>query len=681
MQMDSQKNQQETYAPWWSKMVIYWLEDQVAITFLSELSPMTEKSKIIASLNLDGLNKFLDMNGYRLSSFGEYDVRHIMKTDAATEAAQLEHQDGNGDLNSPLGKHLFLHPSGQGTLVKCFFHVEQTSGYSMSGLPVMSGMGVGMGGMYSGSSMGGVNATSAVVNLINSNRAGLKHQAQISIVSASPNWLCGGTPVGSGCMGHGGSVTPPVPVEDSSPLWHITLPELSPAIQKRTGAGVTIFVLDTCPRPAQIIEAAQRAGEHNLLLQTIARQINGDSPAFILEDPEISLPTILDTDNPDQPATGRDICGKLSGYTMTDHGLFVAGIIRDIAPAATIDCVRVLNDFGVGSVSVLIEALEAIHHRMSPLDPNTGKEGDLYNKPVVINMSLVTTPHEEEMVQLWSAGGFPDQVTATDDTDPLRNGLHAVIQSLSALGAVIVGAAGNDSDMRQCLPPSHPNRMVVSTRRMQPRYPAAFPEVISVGAVDGNGNAALYSNDPVGAGSMQHNGVATWGGGIPAPIFPSAGPRNPAPAECSPFNASCMTSVDLNTIDALIGVYTSRCYPSLSVDDVPSEYQAPNDSGWAYWSGTSFATPIISAVAARLLEELSTNLATNVFPSLWHDHVMRAFTNAVGQSQWLTGVGPLPLEPEFSRDAGVNVGALAASQEKVVETDKIQARKEHEAIA
>src|SRR5437660_11595931 len=107
--------------------------------------------------------------------------------------------------------------------------------------------------------------------------------------------------------------------------------------------------------------------------------------------------------------------------------------------------------------------------------------------------------------------------------------------------------------------------MVVSTRRMQPRYPAAFPEVISVGAVDGNGNAALYSNDPVGAGSMQHNGVATWGGGIPAPIFPSAGPRNPAPAECSPFNASCMTSVDLNTIDALLRVYRSRCYPSLAV--------------------------------------------------------------------------------------------------------------------
>ncbi|MFL5691430.1 MAG: hypothetical protein ACJ795_06460, partial [Ktedonobacteraceae bacterium] len=28
----------------------------------------------------------------------------------------------------------------------------------------------------------------------------------------------------------------------------------------------------------------------------------------------------------------------------------------------------------------------------------------------------------------------------------------------------------------------------------------------------------------------------------------------------------------------------------------------PNASGWAYWIGTSFATPIISAIAARTLE-------------------------------------------------------------------------------
>ncbi len=683
MQMNPQKNMPTTDAPWWSKMVVYWLEDQIAITFLSDLPPTTEKSRIIASLNLEGLNKFLDMNGYRLSSFGAYDIRHVRETDATAEAAQLERKGKNDDLNSLLGKHVFLHPSGQGTLVKCFFYVEQTAGYSMSGSPVMSGMGAGMGGMYGwgGSSMGMSSATSAMVNLINSNRAELKRQAQISIVSASPNWLCGGTPVGGGCMTHGCPLTPPVPVEDPSPLWHITLPALSPSMQRKTGEGVTIFVLDTCPRPEQIIEAAQRAGENNLLLQTIAEQINGASPAFILKDSEMSLPVVLDTDNPQQPATGRDICGKLSGYDVRDHGLFVAGIIRDIAPSATIECIRVLNDFGVGLVSVLIEALEGIHHRMSPLDPNTGKEGDLYNKPVIINMSMVTMPHEEEMVQLWSAGGLPDQVTATDDTDPLRNGLHVIIQSLSALGAIIVSAAGNDSDVRQCLPPSHPNRMIVSTQRMHPRYPAAFPEVISVGAVDGNGHAALYSNDPVGAGSMQHNGVATWGGGIPTPIFPTAGPCDSVPDDCPPFDADCMTSVDLSTIDALVGVYTSCCYPALSVEDVPSEYQAPNDHGWAYWSGTSFATPIISAVAARLLEELNTNPTTSEYPYLWPHHVMRAFTSCAGQSQWLTGKGPLPLEPEFSRDAGVNVGVLAARQEKAVETDEIKVEREREVVA
>ncbi|HEU5230779.1 MAG TPA: S8/S53 family peptidase [Ktedonobacteraceae bacterium] len=677
MQVNPQMNQPAVKAPWWSKMAIYWLDDQVAITFLSDMPATAAKSEIIASLNLDGLNRFLKMYGYSLSSFQEHDMRHVAQQDAAAEAALLEEKSTNSDLNSPLGKHLFLHPSGQGVLVKCFFHVEQEEAYAMSGSPVISGVGTGMATMYGGGSgVDTTNAIAAVVNLINNNRAELKQQAQVAIVAASPNWLSGGTPVGGGCMFHACPLTPPVPVEDPSPLWHITLPTLSSTMQQKTGEGVTVFVLDTCPRPAQIIEAAQRAGDNNLLLQTIVKQINGASPAFIIKDSELSLPTVLDTDNPDQPATGRDIYGRLSGYSVADHGLFVAGIIRDLAPAATIECVRVLNDFGVGTLSVLIEALEEIHSRMSPLDPNTGKEGDLYNKPVVINMSMVTMPHEEELVQIWTAGGFSDQVRMTENTEPLRNGLHAIIQSLSALGAIIVSAAGNDSDVRQCLPSSRPNRMIVSTQRMRPRYPAAFSEVISVGAVDGNGHAALYSNDPVGAGSMQHNGVATWGGGIPTPIFPASKPNNSASADCGPFDPSCMTSVDLNTIDAPIGVYTSCSYPSLSAEDVPSEYQAPNNHSWAYWSGTSFATPIISAVAARLLEELSTTPGISDAAYLWHHHVKRAFTNADGQCQWLTDKGPLPLELEFSRDAGINIALLAAQQEKAVETDKIQAQEE-----
>src|SRR5260370_28674972 len=57
--------------------------------------------------------------------------------------------------------------------------------------------------------------------------------------------------------------------------------------------------------------------------------------------------------------------------------------------------------------------------------------------------------------------------------------------------------------------------------RVGPRYPAAFPEVISVGAVDGQGNATLYRDYP--AAPPNHNGIATYGGG-PSTPFPSLSP-------------------------------------------------------------------------------------------------------------------------------------------------------------
>lgn len=156
----------------------------------------------------------------------------------------------------------------------------------------------------------------------------------------------------------------------------------------------------------------------------------------------------------------------------------------------------------------------------------------------------------------------------------LRSPLHHVIQSLTALGAVIVGSVGNDSDPRD-------TEMHMNGARMAARYPAAFPEVISVGAVDKDGNAAPYSNYPV-AGS----GVATYGGGLPKPVH----------------HAGAMTTA--TNIDALRGIYSSPVYPALSVDDPQHGYGNTHHNAWSYWSGTSFATPIISATAARILEHL-----------------------------------------------------------------------------
>ena len=75
-------------------------------------------------------------------------------------------------------------------------------------------------------------------------------------------------------------------------------------------------------------------------------------------------------------------------------------------------------------------------------------------------------------------------------------------------------------------------------------------------------------------------------------------------------------------------------------------YPAPNDDAWAYWSGTSFATPIITAVAARVLEKLTSD--ANPLPSrLWPTEVQRAITTAAGQMERLTGAAPLPLQPDL----------------------------------
>src|SRR5438270_7632704 len=66
-------------------------------------------------------------------------------------------------------------------------------------------------------------------------------------------------------------------------------------------------------------------------------------------------------------------------------------------------------------------------------------------------------------------------------------------------------------------------------------------------------------------------------------------------------------------IDAICGVYSSPYYPALSehdhypaisLDPAPEypEYQVSPRSTWAYWSGTSVAAPIVSALAARVLQ-------------------------------------------------------------------------------
>ena len=176
---------------------------------------------------------------------------------------------------------------------------------------------------------------------------------------------------------------------------------------------------------------------------------------------------------------------------IAGHGTFVAGIIRMVAPRSRLTVLGPVSGFGDICEHDLVRVLEQV----ADLDP----------RPDIVNLSL---------------GGY-----SVEDMPMLRN---AVLQ-LQALGMIIVASAGNDATC-------------------YPSYPAAFPDVIAVGAL---------------------------------------GPAGPAHfTNYGPWVRACAPGVDV----------VSTFFDD---DDPP----APQYHGWARWSGTSFAAPAVAGALAKALRD------------------------------------------------------------------------------
>jgi serine protease len=222
----------------------------------------------------------------------------------------------------------------------------------------------------------------------------------------------------------------------------------------------------------------------------------------------------------DDEGHGTHVTGTICA--LTNNGVGVAGVMWD----ATILPLKVLDSEGNGSVWVLAKAILYAAGLLD--DPNFPRNP----APVdVINMSL-----------------------GTDTSDPLMQ--EAIERVLSSTQIIMVAAAGNDSEPVM--------------------YPAAYPGVIAVGAVDyneyGTPSIASYSN------WGPEIDVVAPGGDSYAILSTSAGP--------APYEKLTGTSMATPHVSGVVGLMLSHGVPANRVLEVLRLTSMPlRQSRFDFYSG------------------------------------------------------------------------------------------------
>ncbi|HEX5504108.1 MAG TPA: S8 family serine peptidase [Thermomicrobiales bacterium] len=432
------------------------------------------------------------------------------------------------------------------------------------------------------------------------------------IRAATPNWLCSaGQYV---CPSPGAKPAPVPPREPRQGRWQFSFPngEVEDLVGRQRGGescpDVTVAILDTSPERGDVNGAAGRYPD-NLQLRDLSAatnvRIDEEGAGGGLSWPQ----SYFDRLNGYVPNWRQFLDGQRGNHTadffkMPDHGLFATGIVHDIAPQCAIHLIRVIGGYGVSDLRALVPTLKSL--------PEAFLKSD--SQRLVVNLSLgFAIPPGEQLLREWlieaylaveedlgqspdlestldaldagASGNAQDQAVVRDLRDYLaylHHSLHEIVKWINAEPhALIVAAAGNDN---RFFPPIDPS-LTGSTRplRPEPRWPAQYDEALGVAAVGIEREAANFSN----RGDIKRlgNGVATLGGNA---ALPQGNPSDPNTVTLGDIDTS---PADPNDVDAVKGLY---CSEKLCVSN------ADNQTGWVYWAGTSFSTPVISALAAAL---------------------------------------------------------------------------------
>lgn len=377
----------------------------------------------------------------------------------------------------------------------------------------------------------------------------------------------------------------------------------------KKGEGVTVAILDTWHTRITAQNPASTPVPTNLLYDSLQHKL--------IDNPVQAQSNLADPNSSEYTLPNYH-------FPVSDHGTFVAGIIHSIAPQAQIKMYPVLDEWGTGDVFQLMQQMTELIQ-----DIETGHLG---NK-VVVNMSLMFLrfqPEETEGLTIEELDAIFENLIRTF-RQSFEN-LNQINQDPLKPRVVVVTSVGNAKGTRQhniggytinniftllwviilmfwnfiqsMLNSKFLSRIVAyfgNPKPMTPEaeYPARYniDNIIGVSAArfgekpkkeeerrwlndfDRNKpeHTTVFSNSPE---IFPEIGFITYGGEVEG-------------------NTAIIQWPRYSSKKGIIGIYLSD-YPD-KVSDTGELLYTTNTSGWARWTGTSFAAPIISGSIACAL--------------------------------------------------------------------------------
>lgn len=393
-------------------------------------------------------------------------------------------------------------------------------------------------------------------------------RGRTTLNSVAPDWLIGSA-------GHGGPNPPspgswPVPAPTPRPaeqkIWLIQ-DKLNQTPEQNTlglpfddgqGTGINIAILDTAPLEVSRKEAYEREDWKSDPLVSDLLRPNGKLT--------VHTGIYADVELADYHVVGHR-------YRMSDHGLFIAGIIHRIAPEANLHLFKAFTSYGSASCESIAGGINKILQMFR--NPKDTPEQKKKWRPLIVNCSFGLSLND-------------DSPEPSDEIKSMTALFEELFRQLTDEPEVIVvAAAGNNIDQ-----PGRPST----------DYPAAFKNVLGVGALPkaasiapSGFHAASYSKladaQNLDEGFMVFGGEPGEGNGVQS-IYISEFPV---------YAEGCLSYLWRKLTGTGLGPWKGPGHlpPNPRGFGLNRIRYEEHEEPYAYWAGTSFAAPHLTGIVAN----------------------------------------------------------------------------------